>query len=50
MAANEDHPRAAWADAFAADPQDTLTNEDLDWLDAPLNSDDEARSGLFGQG
>jgi antitoxin MazE len=34
-------PRAGWADAFAAHPVGKLTQEDRDWLDAPLDAEDE---------
>jgi antitoxin MazE len=33
-------PRAGWAEAFAADPARQLSEEDRDWLDAPLNAED----------
>lgn len=29
-------PRAGWTEAFAADPPGELSEEDREWLDAPL--------------
>ena len=34
-------PRAGWAEAFAADATGKLNPEDRDWLDAPLDAEDE---------
>lgn len=33
-------PRAGWAEAFAASPAEPLSEEDRDWLDAPLDAED----------
>ncbi len=33
-------PRAGWAEAFAASPAEKLSQEDHDWLDAPLDAED----------
>jgi antitoxin MazE len=33
-------PRAGWAEAFAADPPHDLSEEDREWLDAPLADED----------
>lgn len=33
-------PRAGWAEAFAASPAEPLTQEDRDWLQAPLDGED----------
>jgi len=35
-------PRRGWAEAFAKDPPEALTQEDRDWLDAPLLDDEDA--------
>lgn len=32
-------PRAGWAEAFAASPAEPLSQEDRDWLDAPLDAE-----------
>ncbi len=34
-------PRSGWAEAFAADPAPGLTPEDEEWLDAPLEGDED---------
>jgi|CXWL01.1.fsa_nt_gi antitoxin MazE len=34
-------PRAGWVEAFAADAAGELTPEDRDWLEAPLDAEDE---------
>ncbi len=34
--------RSGWAEAFAADPVEGLTPEEEDWLDAPLQGDEDA--------
>ncbi len=34
-------PRAGWAQAFAAAPQDARTDEEEDWLEAPLDAADD---------
>jgi antitoxin MazE len=33
-----DAARTSWAEAFAASPAEPLSEEDNDWLDAPLES------------
>ena len=33
-------PRTSWAEAFAACPPEPLTDEDRDWLGAPLDAED----------
>ncbi len=35
-------PRTGWAEAFAADPAHELTPEDEEWLEAPLEGDEDA--------
>ena len=34
-------PRAGWAEAFAAGAPIALSEEDRDWLDAPLDAEDD---------
>ncbi|HYD89649.1 MAG TPA: hypothetical protein VEA80_19365 [Vitreimonas sp.] len=34
-------PRAGWAEAFAADPPGELSEEEHEWLDAPLAADED---------
>ncbi len=34
-------PRAGWAEAFDADAPGELNQEDRDWLDAPIDAEDE---------
>ena len=33
-------PRAGWAEAFAVSPPGALSDEDRDWLEAPLDAED----------
>lgn len=33
-------PRAGWAEAFAACPAEPLSEQDRDWLEAPLHAED----------
>jgi antitoxin MazE len=35
------HPRAGWAEAFTADPPAQLSEEEREWLDAPLVEDED---------